>query len=149
MSLNSQQAHHHLFVFFSLGVAYDNKPRGSSSFFSFFLKCRKRWWTSRLIIISWFFPSNAKNDNELGGYRFVVISWVFFSNVSSRVASPSDASLLYLHVHGDVTTPFLSHHTPASVSKTLAQNPCLTYSCKYFQILGYNHLAFLGHHFGY
>jgi hypothetical protein len=60
-----------------------------------------------------------------------------------------EQSLLYLLVHGDVTTPFLSHHTLASISKIVAQTPHFSQSCKYFQRLGYNHLALLGHHYGY
>jgi len=39
--------------------------------------------------------------------------------VSSFIASPPAASLLYLPTRGLVTTPLLSHHTPAAVSKTV------------------------------
>lgn len=38
--------------------------------------------------------------------------------VSSTEASPPAASALYLPVLGVVTTDFVSHHTPAAVSKT-------------------------------
>jgi hypothetical protein len=95
----------------------------------FFLKCKKWWRVGRLLA----------HCHLMG----------FFSSVSSLAASPLDASLLYLLVRGDVTTPFLSHHTPIAVSKTVAQNPHFTQSCKYYQRLGYNHSTLLGHHSSY
>jgi len=42
--------------------------------------------------------------------------------VSSTDGSPPAASLLNLPVRGLVTTPFLSHHTPAAVSRTATSN---------------------------
>lgn len=39
--------------------------------------------------------------------------------VSSTAASPPAASALYLPALGLVTTDFVSHHTPAAVSKTM------------------------------
>jgi hypothetical protein len=94
-------AHHHLF--FSSCVADDGEPIGLSSFLCFFfLKCSKwlrvslarhqffvfflmcsRWWRARRLSACY---------HLLG----------FSSSLSSLVASPLDASLLYLLVHGDV-----------------------------------------------
>jgi len=56
----------------------------------------------------------------------------FFSNVSSLPTSPPDASLLYLPIHGDVTTHFLSHHTHVAISKIVTQKPHLTKSANIF-----------------
>ncbi len=95
----SQEAHHHFLVFF-LGAEDNNKPLRSSSSLGFFLKCR-RWWQARRL------PARC---HLLG----------FFSNVSSLVRSLADASL-YLFIRGDVTTPFLSHHTFTTICRTVAQ----------------------------
>jgi hypothetical protein len=116
----SQEAHHHFLVFFS-GAEDNNKPLGSSSSLGFFLKCRRWWQAGRL-------PARC---HLLG----------FFSNVSSLATSPPDASL-YLLVRGDVTTPFLSHHTLTTICRTVAQNPHFTQSCKYSENLGYNFILY-------
>ncbi len=64
------------FFFFPSSVTDDSEPKGLSSFLSFFLRCRKWRWAERLIVSSWFFSSNARDDNELGGSQFIIISWV-------------------------------------------------------------------------
>jgi hypothetical protein len=90
----------------------------------FFLKCRRWQWIGRLIA----------HCHLLG----------FVSSVSSLAASPLNASLQYIHIHGDVTTPFLSHHTLTAISIIVAQNPHLIQSCKYFQRLSYNFIFYQG-----
>jgi hypothetical protein len=80
-------------------------------FLVFFLRCRRTWQASRLVVISWFFSSNVENDNELGGSHLVVIFWVFPPSASSLGSSPPDASLLYLHVCG-IRPPPSYHTTP-------------------------------------
>jgi hypothetical protein len=80
----SWEAYRHFLVFFSCGED-DDEPLSSLSYLGFFLKCRiwQRAW--RLLV----------HCPLLG----------FFSSVSSLATSQLDASLLYLPIRGDVTTP--------------------------------------------
>jgi hypothetical protein len=79
-------ARRHFFVFFLRCSRWRWASLAHCHFFVFFLKCNK-WRRARRLPTCCHFMG-------------------FFSSVSSLATSPPNASLLYLHVCGDVTTPW-------------------------------------------